>query len=54
VSISLEAGLKLPGALLFIRSASAYASKPHQIGHVAIPLWEARLSAFAAEATAAE
>lgn len=38
VSISLEAGTKLPGALLFIRSASAYASKPHQIGHVAISL----------------
>ena len=38
VSISLEAGIKLPGALLFIRSASAYASKPHQIGHVAISL----------------
>jgi len=38
VSIPLEAGVKLPGALLFIRSASAYASKPHQVGHVAISL----------------
>jgi hypothetical protein len=37
-SISLEAGGKLPGALLFIRSASAYPRKPHQIGHVAISL----------------
>ena len=38
VSIPLEAGIKLPGALLFIRSANAYSSKPHQIGHVAISL----------------
>jgi cell wall-associated NlpC family hydrolase len=38
VSIPLEAGVKLPGALLFIRSASAYPRKPHQVGHVAISL----------------
>ena len=37
-SIPFADGVKLPGALLFIRSASAYASKPHQIGHVAISL----------------
>jgi len=38
VSIPFEAGLRLPGALLFIRSASAYPRKPHAIGHVAISL----------------
>jgi cell wall-associated NlpC family hydrolase len=37
-SIPFEAGVKLPGALLFIRSASAYPRKPHTIGHVAISL----------------
>jgi cell wall-associated NlpC family hydrolase len=38
ISIPFETGVRLPGALLFIRYASAYASKPHQIGHVAISL----------------
>jgi cell wall-associated NlpC family hydrolase len=38
VSIPFEAGVKLPGALLFIQSATAYPRKPHQIGHVAISL----------------
>ena len=28
----------MPGALLFIKSATAYRSKPHNIGHVAISL----------------
>jgi cell wall-associated NlpC family hydrolase len=37
-SIPFEAGVKLPGALLFIQSASAYPRKPHKIGHVAISL----------------
>ena len=37
-SIPFEAGVKLPGALLFIQSASAYPRKPHAIGHVAISL----------------
>jgi cell wall-associated NlpC family hydrolase len=37
-SISLAAGIKLPGALLFVQSTSAYPRKPHQIGHVAISL----------------
>ena len=30
--------MKLPGALLFVQSASAYPRKPHRIGHVAISL----------------
>jgi cell wall-associated NlpC family hydrolase len=37
-SIPLADGVKLPGALLFIQSASAYPRKPHNIGHVAISL----------------
>jgi cell wall-associated NlpC family hydrolase len=37
-SMPFDAGVKTPGALLFIKSASAYGSKPHQIGHVAISL----------------
>ena len=37
-SIPIEAGVKLPGALLFIQSASAYRGKPRNIGHVAISL----------------
>ena len=37
-SIPLDAGLKLPGALLFVQSQAAYAAKPHNIGHVAISL----------------
>jgi len=37
-SIPFEAGVKLPGALLFIQSVSAYPRKPHQVGHVAISL----------------
>ncbi len=37
-SITREEGLKLPGALLFVQSASAYPTKPHQIGHVGISL----------------
>jgi cell wall-associated NlpC family hydrolase len=36
--IPFEVGVKLPGALLFIQSASAYRGKPHNIGHVAISL----------------
>jgi cell wall-associated NlpC family hydrolase len=37
-SIPFADGVKLPGALLFIQSASAYPRKPHNIGHVAISL----------------
>jgi len=37
-SIPFAEGVKLPGALLFIQSASAYPRKPHNIGHVAISL----------------
>jgi cell wall-associated NlpC family hydrolase len=37
-SIPFDAGVKLPGALLFVQSASAYPRKPHNIGHVAISL----------------
>jgi cell wall-associated NlpC family hydrolase len=37
-SISFEDGVRLPGALLFIQSATAYRSKPRNIGHVAISL----------------
>jgi cell wall-associated NlpC family hydrolase len=37
-SISREEGLKLPGALLFVQSATAYPDKPHHIGHVGISL----------------
>jgi len=37
-SIPFDAGVKLPGALLFVQSASAYPRKPHTIGHVAISL----------------
>lgn len=38
VSIPFGDGVKLPGALLFVRSSAAYARKPHNIGHVAISL----------------
>ena len=38
VSIPFGEGVKLPGALLFIRSSAAYARKPHHIGHVGISL----------------
>ncbi len=37
-SIAFQDGVKLPGALLFIQSASTYKAKPHNIGHVAISL----------------
>jgi cell wall-associated NlpC family hydrolase len=37
-SIAFQDGVKLPGALLFIQSASNYKGKPHNIGHVAISL----------------
>jgi cell wall-associated NlpC family hydrolase len=37
-SITLEEGVKLPGALLFVQSPRAYPTKPHHIGHVAISL----------------
>jgi len=37
-SITLEEGVKLPGALLFIQSEKTYPTKPHHIGHVAISL----------------
>jgi cell wall-associated NlpC family hydrolase len=37
-SIPFADGVKLPGALVFIQSASAYPRKPHNIGHVAISL----------------
>ncbi len=36
-SIAFQDGAKLPGALLFIQSAT-YKGKPHNIGHVAISL----------------
>jgi len=50
--IPFDAGVKLPGAFLFIQSASAYPRKPHQIGHVAMllcvvawpPRYEGRVS----------
>ena len=37
-SIPFAEGVKLPGALLFIRSEKSYRTKPHHIGHVAISL----------------
>jgi cell wall-associated NlpC family hydrolase len=37
-SIPFAEGVKLPGALLFIRSEKTYRTKPHYIGHVAISL----------------
>jgi len=37
-SIPFADGVRLPGALLFIQSASAYRGRPHNIGHVAISL----------------
>jgi len=37
-SILFADGVRLPGALLFIQSATAYRSKPRNIGHVAISL----------------
>ncbi|HUU55653.1 MAG TPA: NlpC/P60 family protein [Armatimonadota bacterium] len=38
VSIPVQDGIKLPGALLFVQSPAAYPRKPHNIGHVAISL----------------
>jgi len=35
-SIPLADAVRLPGALLFVRSAAAYPRKPHHVGHVAI------------------
>ena len=37
-SIAFQDGVSLPGALLFIQSATTYKVKPHYIGHVAISL----------------
>jgi len=37
-SISFADAIRLPGALLFVRSAAAYPRKPHAIGHVGISL----------------
>lgn len=37
-SMAFQDGVRLPGALLFIQSATTYKGKPHNIGHVAISL----------------